>query len=63
MAVLVFAGFEELSQGFVATRSLDLTDFLADLVGIALATMAAPPLHRLLLSDGQAPIGVPDSEP
>ncbi|MEM9133036.1 MAG: VanZ family protein [Actinomycetota bacterium] len=55
LGVLAFAAVEELSQGFVATRSLDLTDFLADLVGIALATIAAPPLYRLLLdgADGE----------
>ncbi len=70
LGVLTFAAVEELSQGFVATRSLDLTDFLADLVGIALATIAAPPIHRFLFGGGDgddatdtSPVGVPDSGP
>lgn len=33
-AVLIFVTLEELSQHFVATRSLDLLDYLANLVGI-----------------------------
>lgn len=36
--VLLFAAVEELSQNFVASRTLDISDFIADIVGIAIAT-------------------------
>lgn len=32
--VFIFAGVEELSQHFVSSRTLDITDFSADLAGI-----------------------------
>ncbi len=34
--VLLFAGVEELSQYFFPSRTLDLYDFLADIVGVVL---------------------------
>ena len=34
VAVLIFVTLEELSQYFIATRSLDVWDYLANLVGI-----------------------------
>lgn len=52
VAITIFVIVEELSQGFVATRSLDATDLMADLVGITLASLAAPPLYRLLAAGG-----------
>ena len=36
--VLLFAAIEELSQYFVVSRTLDINDFFADLLGIIIAT-------------------------
>ncbi len=37
--VLIFVTLEELSQHFVASRTLDIFDYGADLIGISLATL------------------------
>jgi VanZ family protein len=46
--VTAFVAIEELSQRYVSNRTLDVTDFAADLVGIALASLVAPRLHQLV---------------
>ncbi len=38
MIVLLFAGLEELSQYYFPSRSLDFYDFLADFIGVVLAS-------------------------
>lgn len=38
MIVLLFAGIEELSQYFFPSRTLDIYEFLADFVGVVLAS-------------------------
>ncbi len=51
VAVTAFVIVEELSQGFLANRSLDGSDLAADLVGIIIATLAAARIHRELFPD------------
>ncbi len=38
MIVLLFAGLEELSQHYFPSRTLDVYDFIADFVGVVLAS-------------------------
>lgn len=44
--VLALVGAEEISQAFIPTRSCDISDFIADVLGIALGAFAAKTLWR-----------------
>lgn len=46
--VLIFVTMEELSQHFVASRTLDIFDYGADLIGISLATLFSWIFNRYL---------------
>ena len=46
--VLSFVILEELSQVFIPSRTFDLVDMLANIVGIALASIACFAIHRFL---------------
>jgi len=43
--VLLFAGIEELSQYYFPSRTLDIYDFIADIVGVVLASF----IHKKVL--------------
>ncbi|WP_428242764.1 VanZ family protein [Gynuella sp.] len=47
MLVVVFVVLEELSQGFFPTRTLDITDLLADAVGITVFSIISFWLQRI----------------
>ena len=49
LSVLIFVTLEELSQYFVATRTLDLLDYLANLLGILCFTGLSRELMRKTL--------------
>lgn len=44
--VLIFAGLEELSQHFSSRRTLDLSDFIADVAGIALFSLLTTAIQK-----------------
>jgi VanZ family protein len=43
LIVLTFAGLEELSQHFIPSRTLDIKDFIADIIGVVVFSY----LHRI----------------
>lgn len=47
LAVLVFTAIEELSQGGITTRTLDLFDYLADLAGVLTFALLTKRVERL----------------
>ena len=51
--VLTFVVIEELSQGFIDTRTLDVADLIADVVGIGLFSYFSWLTHKLLLNNDQ----------
>ena len=53
--VSVFVVLEELSQGFFPTRTLDITDLMADAVGITLFSFLSYGIHKYKLHRPQKP--------
>lgn len=51
--VLVFVLLEELSQGFIASRTFDLKDLIADGVGISLFTLVSYGLSKICIARGE----------
>lgn len=47
LCVFIFTVFEELSQTFFSNRTLDITDFLSNIVGIIIFTFISWRLRRL----------------
>ena len=47
LVLLVLLSLEELAQAFIPSRTCDLFDWLADLIGLALGQMAAAGLARI----------------
>jgi VanZ family protein len=47
---------EELSQAFIATRSCDLLDWLADLAGLALGQITATCIRKIFQTTSAKPI-------
>lgn len=45
LATIIFAGFTELGQMFISTRSADIFDLYADILGIAIASFSYFLLH------------------
>ena len=46
MIVLLFAGLEELSQYYFPSRTLDIYDFVADFIGVVLASFISKPFRK-----------------
>lgn len=51
--VWLFVSAEEASQYFVDTRTLDGLDYMADMIGIGLATLLSAQLQRYVEKSGQ----------
>ena len=47
MIVLLFAGLEELSQYYFPSRTLDIYDFVADFIGVVLASFISKPFRKI----------------
>jgi len=54
LILLVLLSLEELSQGFIATRTLDFFDWLADLAGLSIGQLFALGLRDRLSKRSQA---------
>ena len=50
LGVLLFVALEELSQGFIPARTLDMKDFIADIAGIVVFTVLSHIIFKKLIA-------------